>query len=275
MRIDLHTHSHYSDGTLSPADVARRARETGIKLMVLSDHDCVAGYGEAKAEGDKLGVTVLCGVEINTREDDTHVLGYGIRPDSEALLASLEEFRLRREKRIRGVVERLQAAGLEIQWEDVRSEAERDRGQAVGRPHVADALRRKRLVRTRQEAFQKYLSKGKPGYVDPMGPTAEEAISAIRGAGGMPVIAHPGAIFDLDDFKGFAAIGLGGIELYYPTHTSGTMSNLSEIARAAGLVTTGGSDFHGPGTGRDKLAGFEASNELFGVLEPHLRGGRA
>ena len=275
MRIDLHTHSHYSDGTLSPADVVRRAHETGIKLMVLSDHDCVYGYAEAKAEGDKLGVTVLCGVEINTREDDTHVLGYGVKPDSPALLRSLEEFRLRREQRIRGVIERLQGLGLEIGWEDVRSEAEKSRGQAVGRPHVADALRRKKIVRTRQEAFQKYLTKGKPGYVDPMGPTAEEAIAAIRGAGGTPVIAHPGAIFDVDDFKSFAAIGLGGLELYYPTHTCGTMSNLSEMARAAGLVTTGGSDFHGPGTGRDKLAGFEAAPELFAVLEPHLMGGLA
>ncbi|MBI5202754.1 MAG: PHP domain-containing protein [Elusimicrobia bacterium] len=272
MRIDLHTHSHYSDGTLSPADVVRRAHEGNIKLMVLSDHDCVSGYAEAKAAGDSLGVTVLCGVEINTREDDTHVLGYGVRPDSPELLASLEAFRLRREQRIRGVVEKLQGVGLEISWDDIRSEAEKDRGQAVGRPHVADALRRKKIVRNRQEAFQKYLSKGKPGYVDPMGPTAEEAILAIRGAGGMPVIAHPGAIFDLDDFKAFNAIGLGGLELYYPTHTSGTMSNLSGMAKAAGLITTGGSDFHGPGTGRDKLAGFEASTELFAVLEPYLMG---
>ncbi|MBI4345263.1 MAG: PHP domain-containing protein [Elusimicrobia bacterium] len=272
MRIDLHTHSHYSDGTLSPADVVRRAHESGIKLMVLSDHDCVSGYAEAKAEGDRLGLTVLCGVEINTREDDTHVLGYGVRPDSQELQRHLDEFRQRRERRIRGVVERLQAAQLDIRWEDVRSESEKDRGQAVGRPHVADALRRKKIVRTRQEAFQKYLSKGKPGYVEAMGPTAEEAIAAIRAAGGLPVIAHPGSLFDAADFKAWADIGLGGIEVYYPTHTNPTTLELSGIAKATGLVTTGGSDFHGPGTGRDRLAGFEAGPELFAILEPHLVG---
>lgn len=272
MRIDLHTHSHFSDGTLSPAEVVRRAFEGGVKLMVLSDHDSVAGFSEAREAGNSLGIEVLCGVEINTREDDTHVLGYGVRPDSPALLRWLEEFRQRRERRIRGVVERLQAAQVDIRWEEVQSEAALGRGQAVGRPHVADALRRKKIVSSRREAFQKYLGKGKPGYVEAMGPTAEEAILAIREAGGMPSIAHPGALFELGDFKKWADLGLGGVEVYYPTHSSGTVRDLLGIAGAAGLVTTGGSDFHGPGTGRDKLSGFEASPELFDRLAPRLNG---
>lgn len=275
MRVDLHTHSHYSDGTLSPAELVAKAHQSGVRLLVLSDHDCVTGFPEAKAEGDRLGVRVLCGVEINTREDDCHVLGYGVRWDSKPLQARLEEFRQRRERRIRGVVEKLQAANVDIAWEEVQGEGALTRGQAVGRPHVADALRRKRIVRTRQEAFQKYLSKGKPGYVEAMGPSAEEAIVAIREAGGTPVIAHPGALFELEEFKRWADLGLGGIEVFYPTHSGGTVQELLGIAKATGLVTTGGSDFHGPGTGREKLAGFDASDELFGVLEPILMAGQA
>lgn len=273
MKVDLHTHSHFSDGTLSPAQVVGRAQQSGVRVLVLTDHDCVSGYQEAKAEGDKLGVRVLCGVEINTREDDTHVLGYGVRWDSKPLLARLEEFRQRRERRIRGVVERLRAASVDIAWEEVQGESALTRGQAVGRPHVADALKRKGIVRTRQEAFQKYLTKGKPGYVEPMGPSAEEAITAIREAGGTPVIAHPGALFELDHFKRWADLGLGGIEVFYPTHSGGTVQELLGFARAANLATTGGSDFHGPGTGREKLAGFEADDKLFGALEPLVAGG--
>lgn len=272
MRIDLHVHSHYSDGTLSPADVVRRAYESAVGLLVLTDHDCVSGFAEASEAGKSLGLEVLCGVEINTRQDDTHVLGYGVRADCRSLLDRLEEFRARREKRIRAVVERLQALSVDIRWEEVRGEPEIGRGQAVGRPHVADALRRKKIVRSRQEAFHKYLSKGKPAYVDPMGPSIEEAIAAIREAGGTPVLAHPGALFGPEDFERFVGFGLEGIEVYYPTHPTGTVLELLSIAGAANLLTTGGSDFHGPGTGRDKIGGFEPEPALFDRLAPRLHG---
>ncbi|MBI4425662.1 MAG: PHP domain-containing protein [Elusimicrobia bacterium] len=270
MKLDLHTHSHFSDGTLAPAGVVQRAFERGVGVMVLTDHDSVDGYPEAQAAGERLGLRVLCGVEINTREDDLHVLGYGIDWRSAALRASLVEFRGRREKRIRAVVERLREAQVDLRWEEVQGEAAVTRSQSVGRPHVADALRRKGLVRNRHEAFQKYLSPGRPGFVGPMGPTAEEAIAAIRAAGGMPVIAHPGSLFDLSDFQRWAEAGLLGIEVFYPTHSGGVVRELLGVAQAAGLTPTGGSDFHGPGTGRDKIAGFEPSDEVRKALAPRL-----
>ena len=275
MKVDLHTHSHFSDGTLSPADVVRRAFESGMRLMVLTDHDCVAGYEQARAQGEQLGMKVLCGVEINTQKDDIHVLGYGIEWLSPAFIGRLAEFRGRREKRIRAIVERLRQASIDISWEEVQNAAALDRGQAVGRPHVADALRRKKIVRSRREAFQKFLSHGKSAFVDPMGPTAEEAIAAIREAGGTPVIAHPGSLFDLDRFRSWADVGLGGIEIYYPTHTHTAVLELLQIARMLNLMPTGGSDFHGPGTGRDKLTGFDPDDELWSRLAPALERGRA
>ena len=266
MRIDLHTHSTYSDGTSSPAEVVRRAFEKGVGLMILTDHDSVDGFPEAEAAGARLGLRVLCGVEINTRHDDLHVLGYGIDRRSPELKARLEDYRGRREKRIRAVVQRLRDAKVDITWEEVRGIST----EALGRPHVADALRRKGIVRNRREAFQKYLTRGKPGYVDAMGPTGEEAIAAIRAAGGMAAIAHPGSIFDLDDFKRWVSAGLEAVEVFYPTHSTSTVQELLGTAKAAGLLATGGSDYHGPGTGRDRIGGFQAEDGLFKALEPRL-----
>ena len=270
MRIDLHTHSHYSDGTSSPAEVVRRAFEKGVRLMILTDHDSVAGYPEALAAGEKHGIQVKSGVEINTRENDLHVLGYGIDPKSPVLSAALVEFQARRHQRIHLVVDQLRAAGGDICWEDVQSVSPKGDGQVLGRPHVADALKRKGIVHTRQEAFKKYLVKGKPGFVDAMGPSAEEAIAAIRGAGGMASVAHPGTIFDLDDFKRWMDLGLEGVEVYSPPHSGGAVRELLAVAQAAGLVPTGGSDYHGPGTGPDRIGGFDASDEHFARLEPRL-----
>ena len=270
MKVDLHTHSRFSDGTLSPAGVVSRAFASGMALVVLTDHDSVSGFEEARAEGEKLGLRVLCGVEINTHNDDLHVLGYGIDWRSEALRGRLAEFRGRREQRIRAVVDRLRSANLDVTFEEVQEAAAADRGQAVGRPHVADVLKRKKLVRNRREAFQKFLARGMPGFVPSMGPTAEEAIAAIREARGMPVIAHPGALYSLEDFKRWTEAGLEGVEVYYPTHTNPVVIELLGIARALGLTPTGGSDFHGPGTGRDRLNGFEPDDALWARLAPRL-----
>jgi len=267
-RLDLHTHSIHSDGTLSPAEVVRRAHARGVEVMALTDHDSVFGFAEAEAEGNRLGVKIVRGIEINTAESDLlHILGYGIDPGSEKLKARLEEFRARRLRRAQAIVEKLRrTVGLDIAWEDV---AKVSRG-SLGRPHVADALMRKGLVGSRKEAFDRYLSRGRPGYVDPMGPSAEEAIATIREAGGWPSLAHPGTLDYEGELPRLAALGLEGIETYYPTHSNETVVRLLKLALDHRLLPTAGSDFHGPGTGRDKIGGVDVGEEVFEKLMGRL-----
>lgn len=266
-RIDLHTHSSYSDGTSTPAEVVRRAHERRVEILALSDHDSVSGFEEALAAAVPLGLRVLCGVEINTRDgDNLHILGYGIDPSSEKLRLGLEDFRSRRAQRVRKIVERLGGLGLDVSWEDVQGASR----QSLGRPHVADVLLRKGIVRSRKEAFERYLARGKPGYVAPMGPSVEDAIGAIRDAGGWSSLAHPGAIEDGDRLRGWVDRGLAGIETYYPAHTRETVRRLLDLARTHRLLPTGGSDYHGPGTGRDSIGGIEVDEELYGRLISRL-----
>lgn len=266
-RVDLHTHSRHSDGTSDPAEVVRRSRELGVELLVLTDHDSVSGFAEAAQAGRALGLEVRCGVEINTREHDAlHILGYGFDPASPRLLSLLEEFRARRQRRAGAILERLKAAGLDLGWEDVRQVAR----ETVGRPHVADAMIRKGLVRSRKEAFERYLLRGRAGYVEPLGPTPEEAIAAVREAGGWACLAHPGALEDGARIEALAAGGLEGVEAYYPTHSRETVERLLELAGRHKLLPTAGSDFHGPGTGRDSAGGFEVAPELYARLVERL-----
>lgn len=267
MRIDLHTHSDFSDGTSSPAELVRRARREGLGLLVLTDHDTVSGCEEALAEARAGGPRVCCGIEINTCEDEqVHVLGYGIDRDSPVLAERLEDFRGRRRRRIALIVERLQALKLAISFEEIASGAK----QTLGRPHVADALRAKGLVHTRQEAFRKYLMKGAPAYVPPMGPSVRDAIETISAAGGWASLAHPGLLKKEHDLSAWAALGLKGLEVYYPAHAGGMRERLLATADRLGLVPTGGSDYHGPGTGREHVgcAGMppELVERLVGLL---------
>lgn len=266
-RIELHSHSRYSDGTLAPAEVARLARGRRVEAFVLTDHDTVSGFPEAAAEAAKLGLRAACGIEINTREEDqVHILGYGFDWRSPALAARLSEFRDRRRRRVAMIVERLREAGIDISLADVQGASH----ETLGRPHVADALRKKRLVGTRKEAFQRWLVRGKPGYVEPMGPTVEEAILAIKEAGGWASLAHPGMLKDDRDIGPWVEMGLSGIEAYYAGHTGPTVARFLETAARYGLLATGGSDYHGPGTGRDQIGMIEVPDELFARLEPRL-----
>lgn len=274
-RVDLHTHSHYSDGTLAPAEVVRRSAASGVKLLVLSDHDTTDGWPEARAEAERLGLDLRPGVEINTVDDNVHVLGYGIDPEHPGFRARLAEFRARRERRIAASIDQLRLAGVAIEHADLKDVSR----QTLGRPHIADALRRRNVVGSRREAFERFLTRGKPGYVEPMGPTFEEAVETIRMAGGFASLAHPGQLKNgaLDPSKSsgealsrWVEQGLEGIEVFYLTHSPAFTQDLLAMTRAHGLFATGGSDFHGPGTGREKLGGVEVPAELFEKLRARL-----
>lgn len=260
-RFELHVHSSYSDGTLAPAEVVARAQSTGVELMFLTDHDTVSGFPEAEAAGKEKGVSVHCGIEINTAErDQVHILGYGFDWENRAFGERLAEFRSRRVTRVRRIVENLQRHGLPISFEDLGSVSR----ESLGRPHVADVLRRKRVVSSRAEAFERFLTRGRPGYVDPMGPTALEAITAIREAGGFAALAHPETVSTLEkDLPVWKENGLEALEVYYGQHSGSAVARYRDLAQRLELTATGGSDFHGPGTGREKSVGVPVPDEVF------------
>lgn len=266
-RVDLHTHSWCSDGTCSPAELVRRAREKGVEALALTDHDTVSGWTEARREARRLGVRLACGIELNTREgDQVHVLGYGIDPRSAPLTRSLALFRRRRRERLARIIGRLRALDVEIEVDDFPAETR----CSIGRPHVADALCRKGIVRDRKEAFRRFLRKGGPAYVPSMGPAMDEAIEAVRAAGGWACLAHPGMIARSFDVGPWVDIGLEGLEVYYPGHSRAQTSRLLETAERYGLAVTGGSDYHGPESGHEEIGETELPEDAFRRIEDRL-----
>ncbi len=268
MKVELHCHSIYSDGTLTPAELVSRAVKGGVELLTLTDHDSISGGPDLFAAAKAEGLAVRLGIEINCAgegaADRVHILGYGIDPESPGFAARLAEFRERRAVRSKLIVENLRGLGIAIDFEQVRSGAH----ETLGRPHVADALRRLGVVKSRKEAFDRFLIKGKPGFVASMGPSPREAIALIRDAGGTACLAHPQTAGKENELEELYRLGLQGIEVTYAGHTPSQVRNYGDWALAKGLLAVGGSDFHGPGTGREETLGIDYSDEAVGpVLE--------
>ena len=232
-----------------------RARKAGVALLVLSDHDSVAGFPEARDEAARAGgMDVRCGVEINTRYgENVHILGYGIRWQDPELLARLAEFRQRRVARVQRILDNLGRLGVTLSLEEVRGGCP----ETLGRAHVADALRRKGLVSSRADAFRRFLAQGRPAYVESAGPSPEEAIALIRAVGGFAVVAHPGTVADAGAIAGWAKAGLEGLEVYYGGHTPSQVARFQSLAESLKLLATGGSDYHGRDSGREAALGVE------------------
>jgi 3',5'-nucleoside bisphosphate phosphatase len=218
-----------------------------VGILALTDHDTMDGVGEAIDAGSRLGVRVIAGVELSVRapSGSMHLLGYF--PDAAAapLTERLVRLRRAREDRARLMVERLAAIGAVIGYEDVRARA----SGAVGRPHVADALVAAGHARDRQDAFDRFLADGRPGYVPHDGLGPREAIELVADSGGASALAHPASLRmaerELGDYvQRLAAWGLGGIEVHRPDHTPERRARLARLARRHRLVATGGSDFH-------------------------------
>lgn len=252
MRIDLHTHSDRSDGTMPPAAVVRAAAEAGLDVVALTDHDTTEGWAEASAEAEALGVELVPGLEISCRHAgrSAHLLAYLPDPTYPPLVTALEEVLAGRDQRTPRICARLQELGIEITEELVRSQAAE--AAAIGRPHVADALVRLGVVRDRDEAFEKYLSPGRPAYVDRYAVPVEEMIGLVRAAGGVSVLAHPwgrhgNAALDREALAGLAGLGLAGLEVDHQDHDAGARAALRGLAADLDLVVTGSSDFHGAG----------------------------
>jgi len=263
--IDLHTHSTASDGTMSPAALAAYAREKKLEALALTDHDTVEGLAEALAAGAQNGLEVVPGIEISAEYPDSalHILGYYIDSTSPAFLKNISVLQQARADRNPGIVKKLQALGLQIEYDEIIAEAG---GGQVGRPHFAQVLIKKGYVKTPKEAFDRYLAKGAPAYSDKFRFPPGEAIGHIRNAGGIPVLGHPSTlnlpgIRELESFVGaMVDHGLMGIEVYYSDHSASQIKVYEGIAQKFGLLITGGSDFHGYsikgidlGTGRGNL----------------------
>ncbi len=248
--IDLHTHTTASDGTLAPAELVELARRRGVTALALTDHDTVAGLPEALARGGEVGVEVVPGVEVGVQWDEggaMHLLGYFVRDEEPELLRRLAEICSWRRERAQEIVRRLNEAGVQVSFEQVEAVAP---GCALGRPHVARVLLEAGVVRSVGEAFQRYLRRGRPGYVARAMPSPADGVALLHAAGGVAVLAHPSTLrLGRQGLKScleqLQAWGLDGIEVYSSGHSPAQRGTYLALARELGLVVTGGSDFHG------------------------------
>ncbi|MBO0920676.1 PHP domain-containing protein [Cellulomonas sp. zg-ZUI222] len=251
MRIDLHTHSRASDGTQTPAELVTAARDAGLDVVALTDHDTTDGWDEAAAAARDVGVALVRGTEVSARSRgvSVHLLSYLQDPDRPALADELARARDSRVHRAQRIVERL-ARDVPITWQDVLDQA-RD-AVAVGRPHIADALVARGVVPDRDVAFAHLLASDGPYHVDHYAPEAPDAVAAIRASGGVPVFAHPaadarGRIVPDRVFDELAEAGLAGLEVFHRDHSPAQRERLLAIAERLGLLVTGSSDYHGTG----------------------------
>jgi predicted metal-dependent phosphoesterase TrpH len=263
--IDLHTHSTASDGLYAPSELVRLAREAGLRVLGLVDHDTTDGLEEASQAGERFGVTVVPGIEINTElpnwQGDAHILGYYLQYGDPAFQANIRRLREARVRRGERMVERLRELGLNVTWERVR-----ELGQgAVGRPHVARALIEGGYASSVSDAFDKYLSPGRPGYIPRYKVSPEDAVRLIKSVRGVPVLAHPAYIPNLAEelLPALLHVGLQGLECYYGQYDEATVARLLELASGFGLLPTGGSDYHGPNMHPTPLGGRYVPEEAF------------
>ncbi len=247
--FDLHAHTTASDGDLAPARLVAHAAAAGVTTLAITDHDTLAGVPEARTAGAASGVRVVCGIELTVRVPmgSMHLLGYFPTESPAPLVDRLDEFRDRRDARIREIIARLAALGMPLTWDDVR----RQGAHQLGRPHVADALVAAGHVADRDEAFARWLGDGLPAAVPSDGLDPEEAVRLVRASGGVSVLAHPGSLSlphrHLTSFvQRLGAYGLTGIEVHRPEHLPEQRDHYAEIARRLHLLPCGGSDFHRP-----------------------------
>ncbi len=241
---DLHLHTVFSDGTETPACVVELAHQMGLSCISITDHDTMDSLPAATAASQRVGIELIPGIEMSACADrqEVHVLGFFLDPVSPVLVQHMEEQKARRVERIREMVRRLQAIGVQLDLDEVF----RLGGEGtIGRPHVARALVNRGYVSSLPEAFEKYLGPKHPAFVPGSPLTPAQVIDIIRQAGGVPVLAHP-IYLDRDPLiDTFAAQGLAGLEVYHSSHTPAQVARYARIADRLGLVKTGGSDYHG------------------------------
>ena len=252
MVIDLHTHTSYSDGTDTPAQLINKALAAGISIIGLTDHDSISGWQEA-TDALRTGISLVPGAEISCQTPDgisVHILGLLFDSNNSELMNTLEKTRENRHGRMKKIIARINEAGIDITMDDVLKQL--SDGATLGRPHLADALVKKGIVASRDEAFTQMLHNNSKYYVSHYSPTPEAAIKLIKAAGGVSVIAHPmashrGRTISLETFGSIIQAGLDGIEVDHRDHSPEEKSQLIKLANESNLVMTGASDYHGNG----------------------------
>lgn len=246
MKADLHVHSTASDGTVEPADLVALAVKRGLSVLAIADHDSVEGLTEASRAAEGSGLTLVPAVELSAVSPDghdVHMLGYYVSPDDAGFKAHLADMRDARQRRATTMVAALDEAGYHVSLDDVLALSD---GGAVGRSHVARALVAAGHAQNVADAFRRLIGRGQRFYVVKDVRSPQEAISCIRDAGGLAVIAHPGISGATDLIPELVDAGLAGIEAYHADHSDADRLHFAALARDRDLLVTGGSDFHGP-----------------------------
>ncbi|MDO8568933.1 MAG: PHP domain-containing protein [Dehalococcoidales bacterium] len=276
-KIDLHVHSTASDGRFSPEEVVRKAAGLGLTILALADHDSVDGIVPAiNAARAFPQLTFIPGVEISTdiAEGEVHVLGYFIDCTDPEFKSALYRFRDSRLGRAQGMIEKLKGLGVFIEWERVKEIAGPG---SVGRPHIAQAMLEKGYISSLKEAFARYIGRNGPAYVEREKVTPAEAVAMIARTKGLPVLAHPFTAGNLDTLiPELKAAGLVGMEAYYGQYKVEEVLCLVSLAEKYGLITTGGSDYHGLDDSNETMLGAvdvppESARRLIALAEQRKR----
>jgi 3',5'-nucleoside bisphosphate phosphatase len=277
MRIDLHTHSSVSDGTDTPEELVRKAAAAGLDVVALTDHDTFNGLNAAVAEGQRIGVQVLGGMELSCSRggDSVHLLAYGANPLNADLIAELALVRGGRKGRLAGVLMKLAELGVPVSEAEVMAQV--GDSPSVGRPHIADAMIKAGHVRDREEAFDRFLAEGGPAHVQRYAIELERGIDLVHAAGGVAVIGHPWGrgrehVLPPALLSALAAEhGLDGVEVDHQDHDASTRAQLRTLAAELGLLVTGSSDYHGTGKLDHDLGCNTTAPEVYDDLIGRLR----
>lgn len=257
--IDLHVHTTASDGQYTPAQIIEKASEKNIKVIAITDHDSFAGVNEAMTAGEKLGVKVIPGIELNISfpTGEFHLLGLGINNPSDSLKCIVENVIKYRNERNQAIISKINEDGVQITLDELLTDFP---NTVIGRPHFAAELVKHGVVKTRQQAFDQYLARGRKWYTPRICTNLDEAIVAIRESGGVPVVAHPMSLYlswgKLPDMlKDCYDKGVAGIEAFHPGARVTECLRLEELGRKIGFIITAGSDFHGEKIRADRKLG--------------------
>ena len=256
MKVDLHIHTTASDGRLSPEEIVHVAAEQGLSVIAITDHDSLAGIEPALLAAESVpSLRVIPGVEINTDipNGEIHILGYFIDNRDEKLNQALQKLRSAREARALKMIARLGELGIDIAWNRVMELAG---GASVGRPHIAQAMLEGGYISSFREAFTKYIGRLGPAYVERERLSPQEAVKLIANARGLPLLAHPADIDNVEELVvNLKGVGLVGLEAYYDGYDRKVINSFVHLAVKHRLITSGGSDFHGFGTDNETPIG--------------------
>lgn len=250
--IDLHLHTTASDGRSTPAQLVAEAVAHGIGTMAVTDHDTTAAWDEVSAAARAAGVDCVPGIEITSVHEgrDVHILGYGFDRANLELVAFLADQRADRIRRLREIGDRLARIGVPVDLEPVLNQVDRPAGKALGRPLAAAALVAAGHVADIREAFERYLGEGQPAFIERQGATPVEVVGLITRAGGVASMAHPGKTAKDHLIPALVEAGLPAIEVYHPDHDAAETARYRQMASGLNVLATGGSDYHGAGSGR-------------------------